>query len=188
METHSSILVWKISWAEEPGRLHSMGSQRVGHDRETEHTHISPYWYSPVEALSKIPSRQESHLWNPTSEILVPCVTTPNANYIQLGGGSLTRTLHHTCAASCMWLHMHLTEHVHKGPSGPMPTLYDQFMLVPNPIKPLLQQRAGTMWTPPEIFALLGPDTHHKQRRGKIRRVQDGEHMYTCGGFILIYG
>ena len=30
--THSSILAWKISWAEEPGGLHSMGSQRVGHD------------------------------------------------------------------------------------------------------------------------------------------------------------
>ena len=30
--THSSILAWKIPWTEEPGRLQSMGSQRVGHD------------------------------------------------------------------------------------------------------------------------------------------------------------
>ena len=30
--THSSILVWKIPWMEEPGQLQSMGSQRVGHD------------------------------------------------------------------------------------------------------------------------------------------------------------
>ena len=30
--THSSILAWKIPWTEEPGRLPSMGSQRVGHD------------------------------------------------------------------------------------------------------------------------------------------------------------
>ena len=30
--THSSILAWKIPWIEEPGRLQSMGSQRVGHD------------------------------------------------------------------------------------------------------------------------------------------------------------
>ena len=30
--THSSILAWKIPWMEEPGRLQSMGSQRVGHD------------------------------------------------------------------------------------------------------------------------------------------------------------
>ena len=30
--THSSTLAWKIPWTEEPGRLQSMGSQRVGHD------------------------------------------------------------------------------------------------------------------------------------------------------------
>ena len=29
---HSSILVWKIPWTEEPGRLQSMGLQRVKHD------------------------------------------------------------------------------------------------------------------------------------------------------------
>jgi len=34
MATHSSILAWKISWTEEPGRLQSMGSQRVGLDLE----------------------------------------------------------------------------------------------------------------------------------------------------------
>ena len=32
MATHSSVLAWKIPWTEEPGGLHSMGSQRVGHD------------------------------------------------------------------------------------------------------------------------------------------------------------
>ena len=30
--THSSILAWKIPWTEEPGKLQSTGSQRVGHD------------------------------------------------------------------------------------------------------------------------------------------------------------
>ena len=30
MATHSSILAWKIPWTEEPGRLQSMGSQRIG--------------------------------------------------------------------------------------------------------------------------------------------------------------
>ena len=34
MATHSNILAWEISWTEEPGRLQSMGSQRVGHDLE----------------------------------------------------------------------------------------------------------------------------------------------------------
>ena len=32
MVTHSSTLAWKIPWMEEPGRLQSMGLQRVGHD------------------------------------------------------------------------------------------------------------------------------------------------------------
>ena len=32
---HSSTLAWKIPWTEEPGRLQSMGSRRVGHDRQT---------------------------------------------------------------------------------------------------------------------------------------------------------
>ena len=35
MVTHSSILAWRIPWMEKPGRLQSMGSQRVGHDWAT---------------------------------------------------------------------------------------------------------------------------------------------------------
>ena len=38
MATHSSILAWKIPRTEEPGRLRSMGSQRVGHDQVTTHS------------------------------------------------------------------------------------------------------------------------------------------------------
>ena len=33
MATHSRILAWRIPWTEEPGRLQSMGSQRVGRDQ-----------------------------------------------------------------------------------------------------------------------------------------------------------
>ena len=36
MATHSSILAWKIPQTEEPGRLQSIGLQRIGHDRVTE--------------------------------------------------------------------------------------------------------------------------------------------------------
>ena len=32
MALHSSTLAWKLPWMEEPGRLQSMGSLRVGHD------------------------------------------------------------------------------------------------------------------------------------------------------------
>ena len=40
MATHSSILAWRIPWREEPGRLQSMGSQRVGHDW------VTSLWYT----------------------------------------------------------------------------------------------------------------------------------------------
>ena len=39
MATHSSILAWRISWTEEPGRLQSMGLQRVGHNWSDSYTH-----------------------------------------------------------------------------------------------------------------------------------------------------
>ena len=39
MAIHSSTLAWKIPWTEEPGRLQSMGSWRVGHDWATFHSH-----------------------------------------------------------------------------------------------------------------------------------------------------
>ena len=35
MATHSSILAWEIQWTEKPGRLQSMGWQRVGYDLAT---------------------------------------------------------------------------------------------------------------------------------------------------------
>ena len=39
METHPSILAWRTTWTEEPGRLQLIGSQRVGHDLVTEQQH-----------------------------------------------------------------------------------------------------------------------------------------------------
>ena len=39
MATHSSILAWKVPWAEEPGWLQSMGLQRIGYNWMSEHTH-----------------------------------------------------------------------------------------------------------------------------------------------------
>ena len=38
MATYSSILAWEIPWTEEPGRLQSIGLQRVRQDLATEHT------------------------------------------------------------------------------------------------------------------------------------------------------
>ena len=46
MAPHSSTLAWKIPWMEEPGRLQSMGSLRVGHDRETS---LSLFYFHALE-------------------------------------------------------------------------------------------------------------------------------------------
>ena len=54
MAPHSSILAWRIPWAEEPGRLQSMGLQRVGHDWATSisiiYLSIFPYIYIAIWA------------------------------------------------------------------------------------------------------------------------------------------
>ena len=49
MATHSSTLAWKIPWMEEPSRLQSIGSQRVGHDWATSQVH----WFPKVKQKSK---------------------------------------------------------------------------------------------------------------------------------------
>ena len=52
MATHSNILVWKIPRIEEPGRLQSMGSQRVRHDWVTSLTH-SLLWLCTINRKLK---------------------------------------------------------------------------------------------------------------------------------------
>ena len=50
MAIHSSTLAWRIPWKEEPGRLQSMGSQRVGHDLATSLS----VQFSSVQSLSRV--------------------------------------------------------------------------------------------------------------------------------------
>ena len=53
MATHSSILAWRIPWTEDPDRLQSMGSQRVGHNWATSLSLSPLYWkLLPVYSLS----------------------------------------------------------------------------------------------------------------------------------------
>ena len=72
--THSSTLAWRIPWREEPGRLQSMGSQRVGHDWVTSLHFTSEVKNLPSDAchcrrhrfdpwVRKIPWRRK---WQPT--------------------------------------------------------------------------------------------------------------------------
>ena len=50
MATHSDNLAWRVPWTEEPGRLQSMGLQRVGHDWATNtHIIIKFYFFDTVE-------------------------------------------------------------------------------------------------------------------------------------------
>ena len=44
METHSSILAWKIPWTEEPSGLQSIGLQRVGHGLATKQKQQQQQW------------------------------------------------------------------------------------------------------------------------------------------------
>ena len=49
MASHSSTLAWRIPWAEEAGRLQSMGSGRVGHDWATSLSHIGEGNCNPLQ-------------------------------------------------------------------------------------------------------------------------------------------
>ena len=59
MAIHSSILAWTIPWTEEPGRLQSMGSQRVGHDRATKHS--ERLGFKLEEAKNSEPKQKETN-------------------------------------------------------------------------------------------------------------------------------
>ena len=50
---HYSVLAWKIPWTEEPSRLQSMGSQRIGHARARAHSHMHT-----VTIYSRIPKKE----------------------------------------------------------------------------------------------------------------------------------
>ena len=59
MATHFSILAWRVPWAEEPGGLQSIGSQRVGHDLATEHQ--SEQWISLVaQTVKNLPNAEDA--------------------------------------------------------------------------------------------------------------------------------
>ena len=78
MATHSSILVWRIPWTEEPGGLQSMGSHRVSHDWATDHTFIHQ-----VEWLKSLPE-----VTFPFA-LLSGCSTLPAAVLTDLSLGSV---------------------------------------------------------------------------------------------------
>ena len=64
MAAHSSILAWKIPWTEEPGRLQSMGSQRVRHNWATSLTHSRTLIIDPV-SLFALATRKHRNILQP---------------------------------------------------------------------------------------------------------------------------
>ena len=74
--THSSILAWRIPWTEEPGRLQSMGSQRVRYDWDNSapmHTHVHTYLFEQLNKHNIYPQSitkwcfmlQKGRIWDP---------------------------------------------------------------------------------------------------------------------------
>ena len=61
MATQSSVLAWGIPWTEEPGRLQSLGSQRVGHNWGTKHVHF--FIHSYFNLLSTFPPAHHIDSW-----------------------------------------------------------------------------------------------------------------------------
>ena len=60
MATHPSIFAWRIPGTEEPGRLQSMESQRIGHNSATNTftftTYLLSTYYVPCSEQSKVPA------------------------------------------------------------------------------------------------------------------------------------
>ena len=63
--THSSILAWRIPWTEEPGGLHSMGSQRVGGTERLSLTSLHPAWYLFLSSFQYLTIVWFLHSWAP---------------------------------------------------------------------------------------------------------------------------
>jgi len=109
MATHSSTLAWKISWTEEPGRLQSMGSLRVGHDWATSLSHFTfMHWrrkwqpipvFLPGESqgrgnLGGLPSMGSHRVRHDWSDLAATAAT------LRVGALETTGVIHPFCCSS----------------------------------------------------------------------------------------
>ena len=90
MATRSSILAWRIPWAEEPGGLQSVGSQTVGHDYACTHTSFSEplllcLLFSLLQRETHTPSRShtpsQSYSWSQSVSPLCFPTCTPSLSH-----------------------------------------------------------------------------------------------------------
>ena len=75
MATHSNSLPWKIPWTEEPGRLQCIRSQRVRHDRATEHP-------KHIAQNIQVPSSRECNILHIKSDLQSVCIYFFNFLYL----------------------------------------------------------------------------------------------------------
>ena len=78
MAAHSSILAWKILWTLEPGRLLSMGSQRVRHDWATSLLHFTIIFITSTIVWPQVNSRDGTQLHPSTESWIKVCWTWPH--------------------------------------------------------------------------------------------------------------
>ena len=84
MATHSNILAWRIPWTEEPGRLQSMGSQRVGYNQsDLACTHASFDNQKRLQTVPNVPRGEEMGNSLPVEN---PCFITMQF-LLGMGGG-----------------------------------------------------------------------------------------------------
>ena len=170
MATHLSILAWRIPWTEEPGGLQSMGSQRVRHDWATS-TSICNLWVFLSGSDSKESARQlrrhRSHGFNPwVRKILWWRKWQPTPGVLP-GAFHGQRSLAVYSSWSCKeWDTIErLTLSRNEDPTC--------CMAQPN-------------WKKERVKGRADPEGWYGEGGG--RGVQDGEHVYTHGRFLLMYG
>ena len=92
MATHSRILAWRIPWTEEPGRLQSVGSQRVRRYCTVAHQASLSMGFSRQEYCSGLPCPPPADLTNPGIEPRSPVVPALQVDSLPLShwGSPLT--------------------------------------------------------------------------------------------------
>ena len=116
MATHSSTLAWKIPWTEEPGRLQSMGSLRVGHDWSTSLSlftfmHWRRKWQpTPVFLPGESQGRRSQvgcRLWGRTESDMTEATQQQQQQHAE-GLSNLSRSVWHDYApfrvSPCTWV------------------------------------------------------------------------------------
>ena len=99
MAPHSSTLAWKIPWTEEPGRLQSMGSLRVGH-----------YWATSLSLFTFLHWRRK---WQPTPVFLPGESQDRGAWWAVISGVAQSQTRLKQLSSACVWhmIGMHICDH-----------------------------------------------------------------------------